>query len=103
MSNDREESVSNEVQAFGFHADEVVLALPKVRTVRNCPIDEDAIEAELASTRRGEAPLPHWMTTPAGFRQPAPPTEPVHSVFLPMPKCGPHPRASSSTSLVENK
>ena len=47
-----EEGVSKEVQGFGFYP-EKGLTLPKVSTVRNCPIDEDAIEAELASTRRG--------------------------------------------------
>ena len=47
-----EEGVSKEVQDFGFYPEEG-FTLSKVWTVRNCPIDEDAIEAELASTRRG--------------------------------------------------
>ena len=92
-----EESVSDEVQAFGFYADkeDFMLALPKVRTVRNCDIDADAIETELESTRRGVPPLPHWMTPPARFRPPAPP---IQVVFRPSPPdCGADAMASSST------
>ena len=92
-----EEGVSKEVQALTTR----FLTLPKVKTVRNCSIDEYAIEAALASTRRGVAPLPHWMLSPAGFWQPPPPNEPVSNVFQPHPKnCRADTMASCSTERV---
>ena len=95
-----EEGVSKEVQALGFWHEEI-LTLPKFRTVRNLLIDENAIEAKLASTRRREAPLPHWMESPAGFWQPPPPNEPVSNDFRPYPKnCGADTMASCSTERV---
>ena len=92
--------MSKEVQAFGFLHEEI-LTLPKCKTVRNLLIDENAIEAKLDGTRRGVAPLPHWMQSPAGFWQPPPPNEPVPNDFRPYPKnCRADPSASSSTSRV---
>ena len=92
-----EKGVSKEVQALTTR----FLTLPKVKTVRNCSIDEYAIEAALASTRRGVAPLPHWMLSPAGFWQPPPPNEPVSNDFRPYPKnCGEDAMASCSTERV---
>ena len=96
----REEGVSKEVQAFGFLHEEI-LTLPKCKTVRNLLIDENAIEAKLDGTRRGVAPLPHWMQSPAGFWQPPPPNEPVSNVFQPHPKnCRADTMASCSTERV---
>jgi hypothetical protein len=100
-----EEGVSKEVQALGFYAEKVFLTCPKVRTVRNCPIDEDAIEARLASTRRGVPPLPHWMMSPAGFWQPPPPPhfdDIVHrTIFLcpDLPSRGARPPQTPNLSL----